>query len=196
VNITHRAAKPCFVVLTILAALAGGHAHGYNVAFNGIGGVNSDPYVGHSEGGFTVSPIAGTWLKGHSFGNPVPSIFGVPPTPALVRVTDTTTGLFTFSSVDLAGLTNSSATYSVEGFRNNSSVLVTSGTLSIANVFFNIPSPDSLAVLDRLDISISPNSASSFNVDNVVLNHVVPEPATFGLLAIGAVAALVVRRSR
>ena len=88
------------------------------------------------------------------------------------------------------------AAYTVEGFRNNGSVLVTSGTLNIADVFFNIPSPNTLAVLDRLDITIVPNTTTSFNIDNIVLNHVVPEPVTFGLLAVCSLVFLATRRSR
>jgi hypothetical protein len=176
--------------------LAGGIAHGYTVGFDTLGGANGTPFAGHSEGGFTVTPITGDWRVGQLFGDPVPSIFGVPPTLATVRVTDTVSGLFNFSSVNLAGITSSTATYTVEGFRNNGSVLVTSGTLNIADVFFNITSPNPATVLDRLDIAISPNSTTSFNVDNIVLNHVVPEPSTLALLAMCSLVGFVARRSR
>ena len=192
---THRKAKLCSVFVAILATLACSSARAYNVGFDTLGGITGTAFAGHSEGGFTVTPITGDWRVSQVIGSPIPSIFGSPPGLATVRVTDSVTGLFTFSSVNLAGNLTPTATYTVEGFRNNSSVLVTSGTLNIANVFFNIVGPNPATVLDRLDISISPNTTTSFNVDNIVLNRVVPEPSTLALIAMGALASFVACRS-
>lgn len=192
---THRAAQLCSVFLLLVVVSTGRVAQGYNIGFNTLGGVNFDPFVGHSEGGFTVSPITGTWLKGHSFGDPVPSIFGETAALSTVRVTDNTTGLFRFDQVKLAGLTVGSTTYTVEGFLNNVSVLPSiSGTLNIADTFFNIPNPSPSTIINRLDITLSRNSSSSFNVDNIVVHHI-PEPSTIALLVACAIG-VAARRSR
>jgi hypothetical protein len=182
--------------LVFLASLAwpGEYVRAYTVTFNGIGGNNLDPYAGHSEGGFVVTPATGAWFKGHWHGKPIPSIFGIPDQGS-VQVTNTATGLFTFSSVDLTSVTNANAMYSLEGFLSDSSVLISSGTLSIAESFITIPSPNPSTVLDRLKISITSNGATSYNIDNIVMHSVVPEPST-ALLSMGLPLLIYVSRRR
>jgi hypothetical protein len=194
--LTHRTSKLFFAFLATAALLLGSAAHGYNVGFNSIAGADGSAFTSHSEGGFSVSAVSGTWKVGLSSGNPAPSIYGEPPTLGVARVTDTTTGLFTFSSVDLAGFGSTTSTYTIEGFRNNGSVYSTGGTLNILNAWFTIPSPNPGIILDRLDISISGNSSQTFNVDNIVVNNAVPEPGTVALVAMTALAGCAICRVR
>ncbi len=60
----------------------------------------------------------------------------------------------------------------IEGTLADSTVLSTSGSLPAASTFITIPSPDSSQVFDLLRLEIIPNSAASFNVDNIVVTTV------------------------
>jgi PEP-CTERM motif len=194
-TITHRTAKLCPALLAFVATLVGGVAHGYTVGFKPIAGAQGSPFSNYAEGGFSVNNIAGTWKVGQNSGNPLPSIFGEPPALATVRVTNSVTGLFTFSSAQLAGNNSTTATFTIEGFRNNVSQYSIPGTLNLAGLYFTINSPNPATILDRLDIAVSGNSATTFNVDNISVNQV-PEPAALALIAMGALFGFSIRRSR
>ncbi|MBI82766.1 MAG: hypothetical protein CMJ81_06195 [Planctomycetaceae bacterium] len=64
----------------------------------------------------------------------------------------------------------------IEGTLADSTVLSTSGSLPAASTFITIPSPDSSQVFDLLRLEIIPNSAASFNVDNIVVTTVGVSP--------------------
>lgn len=66
-----------------LLALALGSASADVVTFNPLTGSNGDPYSGHVEAGFTITPTAGAWLKAFIFGNPVRDIFSRSDTAAI-----------------------------------------------------------------------------------------------------------------
>ena len=155
--------------------------------FDTIGGVNNDPYSGHSQGGFTYRPFLVSGGRGTNLETPSRASLGFRASPATVRVTDTPSGVVYFQRRRSGGVNSSTATYTVEGFRNNASVLMAAGPLSTPNVFLNVTSPNSTTVLDRLDITIVYNTVSSFNIDNIMVHHV-PEPSTLGLVAIAATA--------
>src|SRR5258706_7253466 len=91
------------------------------IAFSPLVGANGAAYAGHVEGGFTVTPTAGTWFEAHSTGNPVPDIFSNS-NPGTVSVT--TTGLFTFASADFN--TPGGEDYLITGFLGGNPVLVMS----------------------------------------------------------------------
>ena len=150
------------------------------VTFSSLGGANLGPYTGHDEGNFSMTTNAGSWLQGHIFGNPAPNILGGPigtPLFSRLEVVENTSGLFTFSSLDLTdNYWDPSLIYSIEGTLAGSTVLFTSGSLPAASTFITVPSPDSSQVLDLLRLEIIPNSASSFNVDNIVVTTVVVPP--------------------
>src|SRR5687768_16271320 len=96
------------LALPLLLLVAAGRSAGAQITFDALVGVNGSPYVGHSEAGFDVAPLAGQWSEGHAFGNPVPSVFGGPiprPLEGSLRVTRSGGGTFTFASVDLASPT-------------------------------------------------------------------------------------------
>ncbi len=193
---THRTAKLCLAFLAIVAALAGSVAQAYNVDFTGLAGADTSGFASHSQGGFTVTNAGNLWRVGQSSGNPAPSIFNESPGVGTARVTNTVTGLFTFSSVDLAGFGSSTSTYTIEGFRNNGSVYSTGGTLNLVGAYFTIPSPNPATILDRLDIAVSRNSSDHYNLDNIVVNQAVPEPSTLALIAMCSLVGFVARRSR
>jgi hypothetical protein len=166
-------------------------APAYTIAFASLNGGNDTPYTGHIEGNFRVAPTSGDWRQAQQYGNPAPDIFAGPVgsvIPASLDVTELTTGLFRFSSFDFSPNGSTATVYQITGFRSGNSVLSFSGSAGVATQFQTILSSNSTTVLDRLTFSFTPNGASSYNVDNIVVNTAVPEPTTVVLLtiAIGA----------
>ncbi|MEJ6719015.1 MAG: hypothetical protein QNK82_11045 [Akkermansiaceae bacterium] len=171
----------------LLSLFTASYSDAATIAFAPLNGGNLDVYDGHVEESFSVSVISGDWREGHMFGNPIPNILGVSastPFTASIEVIENTTGLFWFESVDLAGHGRPTATYTIEGFLGSSMVLSSSGILTSANSIVTISSPNASQIMDTLIIEITPNSTSSFNVDNIVVTAV-PEPSAVFLSILG-----------
>ena len=78
--------------------------HATTITFSSLSGANLSPFTIDTEGGFTVIPTLGTWLQGHVYGNPAPSILDASflnPGRAEISVTYGG-GLFTFNSLDFS----------------------------------------------------------------------------------------------
>ena len=187
-------------IVTILAQLSFlglicGVSNATTITFDSLVGSNGDEFLGLTQDDFLVTPTTGEWLEAHLNGNPTPSIFGRSDI-GIVEVTENTTGLFTFSSIDLAhGTLGLPGTYSIEGFLNSVSVLLTSGTMPLLD-FGTIGSPDSSQLLDTLAITMNKEGVS-YNIDNIVLVvQTVPEPSAFLLSASGLIGLANRRRAR
>ena len=88
-----------------------------------------------------------------------------------MTVTENTTGLFTFSSVDLVDGLAGSPVYEIEGFLNDAPVFNISGTLPPCLTTIN--NPDAFQILDTLTITIFRIDETTL-VDNIIgtpLNH-------------------------
>lgn len=152
------------------------------ITFSGLSGTNGTPFPSpYTESGFTVTATQGQWVEGQVFGNPAPSIFDGAGATALVtssiQITRVGGGSFTFSSVDFAslGVTN----YSILGAGFDEV-----GMVGPVQDFTTIASNNTLLDLTSLTITLTPQAgASSFNVDNIVVSSVTPEPATSGIVA-------------
>lgn len=154
------------------------------IGFTSLAGSNRDSYTGHAEAGFTVTPDFGSFYEAHFFGDPIPSIFLGPvgsPTTGTVGVVNNVTGLFTFDSVDLSSNTSDTGTFTFAGWLGGINVLNGGGGFAsgIASTFVTMSSPDSLQVLDLLEISLIPGAdVTSMNLDNIVVHsyrETVPE---------------------
>lgn len=88
------------------------------------------------------------------------------------------------------------ATYLFEGYNNNVLVLSQAGIIITDTSFLTYSNATPATTLDRLNISVSPGGGSSFNLDNIVVNRVIPEPSAFALLGLGTLAAGIVWRKR
>ncbi len=150
------------------------------IDFAGLSQPNGTPYFGSIEGNFTVTVNTGEWLEAHMNGNPVPDIFGRSAVGS-VDVTENTTGLFTFTSVDLDDASSGGFTYSINGFLDTVNVLSFGGVFP-GGQFPTIVSPEDTQVLDTLNIQIN-STTSSYNIDNIVVDTV-PEPASGLALAV------------
>lgn len=178
------------LAVMLLIAVSTGPAFSGTITFNGIGGVNGDPFTTYVESGFTVTPTTGIWKKGFGFGNPVPSIFS-PSATASITVTG---GTFDLISFDFGNANNlSGLTWSAAGFLNNVQVLSGSGNGPSTVMFITVPSPNSAALLDTLVLTGNLGNTSSYNFDNIVLSSV-PEPSTITFFAMGLVLAGFCRR--
>jgi hypothetical protein len=131
------------------------------------------------------------------YGSPFPSIFDGPvnsPGVAALQITDGA-GLFAFSSLDFSS-NNGDSTYDIQGFLGPTLQFHETGTLAGVSTpfhFSTLLSGDPALPIDGLLIEITPGAGvTSINLDNIVMVNV-PEPGTFGLLCVGALA-IVVRR--
>ena len=175
------------------------------ITFDPLSGANGDPYPGHTEGNFSVLAslnVSGNpaWFEAHQFGNPVPSIFAGSPEVSSVSVTENTTGLFRFGSVDLSSNIAAGSTYDITGFLLGSPVLSQSGAIGSINTFETISSVNTSTILDLLVIELTPGAGTtSMNLDNIVLEPEegggVPEPSTFAMMG-GLIILLGTRRLR
>jgi hypothetical protein len=163
------------------------------INFDTLAGPEATPFTTYTQNGFTVTATQGDWAVAETLGNPTPAIFG---TSLLGAIQITTTGNFTFSSVDLADGTRLAAgpfvTYSITGFLSGNSVLNLSGTTPGPGVFTTVTSPNTTQILDRLLVTLNqaPTPFDSYNVDNIVVNAAtiptvpssVPEPSSLFLV--------------
>jgi hypothetical protein len=91
-----------FPLAVLVLTLSLNTARGAVITFSPLPGPTDAPYGGHTEVGFTATPISGSWFQALLYGNPVPSIYDGPtgsPDTAALQVTDSPLP-FTFSSVD------------------------------------------------------------------------------------------------
>ena len=85
--------------------------------------------------------------------------------------------------MDLGDGSSGTADFIIQRFRNDSLILSPMGT-NIPNGFTTFTSPNTSMGLDHLDIQITADQTSSYNIDNIAVNTV-PEPATVVLLSLG-----------
>src|SRR4051794_22779387 len=185
--------------ITSLLPLSPSTLHAAVIDFGGLTGPNGAAFPSpYTEAGYVVTATQGNWVEGQSFGNPVPSIFdgagSVPLVVSSIRVAKTDGGAFTFSSVDLASNNGPSTyTFTGDGLSQTGTVTANLGLFTF-NTYTN-SSP--FLELTSLTITVNPTGeTSSYNLDNIVVNAVIPEPATFALLGLPLAVALVARRKR
>jgi hypothetical protein len=167
---------------TLLLLIAPSASQAVTIAFSGLVGANGDPMPNpYVESGFSVTPLSGTWLEAHQFGNPIPSIFGRS-AAGTVEVKETSSGPFAFSSVDLADAGSGGATYDLSGFLGATPIFSVSGG-PLPGSFVTVPSPSG-STIDRLDITMH-QAGATYNIENIVVNPV-PEPSSVVLLTLGA----------
>jgi hypothetical protein len=194
----------CSVIAVFAFGAAANPAKASLITFNNLGGANEDPYTGHTEGNFTVTPTGGSWFQGQIFGNPTPSIFAGPvgsPSVSSIRVEETSNGIFTFGGVDLTSNGAPGTSYTIQGFLNSTLVLSQTVTINSVNTFETIASSDTSMLLDELTITGTPGSnVTSFNIDNIEVSEsnasAAPEPATLTLLGTGVLSLLGYRWKR
>lgn len=188
-----------FAVAMLFGVCTPSQAALITIDFGPLSGANLDPYSGHVEDGFTISPILGEWFEAHLFGNPIPDIFAGPifsPSPSAIEVTG---GLFAFQSVDLTSNIAPGSTFLIQGFLSSVLVFSQAGTIGNVNTFNLIASLNPATFVDRLTILMTPDlETSSMNLDNIVLDTApapTPEPSALALLGLG-VAGLLCFRNR
>lgn len=163
-------------------------ANGQIIMFDNLTGSNSDPFTLVVENGFTVTSTVGMWREGHLSGNPNPSIFSSTDI-AQIEIAGPLFNWLSFQTND-GRITSgtSSATYEVEGFLNDVSVLI--HTAFVSPQYETNFSPDTSQSLDRLLVTFSRGETSTYNIDNIEL-RIIPEPsrALLCLLGLGAVLA-------
>jgi hypothetical protein len=169
------------VVFTALAIPA--LANAAVVDFNTLPGNNLDPFTTYTENGFTASANApGTWDVGKNFGNPVPSILDPPGNGSVTVVSDTGTGLFTFSSSDFSTASSGWVDgYTITGTLGGSTVFSTTGNFGFG--FATYGTGFSADTIDSLRIAFS--GGFDANIDNIVVNPAAattPEPASLELM--------------
>ena len=159
------------------------------ITFSGLPSGNP-PVTTYTEGGYTVSVVAGSFDGTSGNGVPPPSIF-TPTGNGTIDVTDG--GLFDFSSVALGnGSLSGTADFTITGILNG--VDLFTATESVGTAEFNTYSfpADSPIAIDTLQIAATGDA----NIDNITVNAIVPvaatpEPSTFALLGTGMLASLV-----
>jgi len=206
--------KFSIALLTMAAALAMAPvATATTINFTCPGSLNGGPacttspttqsLTSWSQGGFKVTPTAGSWDYNFYQGNPPPGISSGTSTAQTIAVAPNS-GDFSFHSVDLGTYVgDGSMTYSIVGDNgatqefditgtlNGSSCIPTVGICSADGLngngdhvyYFTISdAADSLIGITALDITLTPTSGQYGYVDNIVLT---PEPTTLLLLGTG-----------
>jgi hypothetical protein len=168
------------------------------ITFDGQTGVYGTIYPGHTEGAFTITPTAGVWYESSQYGSPTPSIYTGPPgvpQHSGIRITSAA-GLFSFGSLDFSS-NNGPTTYSIQGHLGAILQFQQFGMLQNPGPGFETLWSDYSGLpLDALLIDVTPGEGTtSFNLDNVTLPTLVPEPGALGLLAV-ALGAFVFLRLR
>ena len=100
------------------------------ITFSGLPATGFPPLTTYSEGGFTVTNVAGQFYTGDNFGNPEPDLFTIFDT-STITVTANGGSLFTFQNVDFANEQSANqAAYTISGTLNGMQVFSTSGQIS------------------------------------------------------------------
>jgi hypothetical protein len=156
--------------------------------FSYLPGPHGAPYLGSTEGDFTLTTPSGSWQQSLIYGNPGGSIFVGPlgaPAPAALNVTDSA-GRFNFISLDYSS-NNGESLFDIQGFLGANLLFHETGTLTASYSpfsFHTLLSNNPGMELDGLIIQLLPGpGATSINIDNIFL-VTVPEPGTAGLAAV------------
>lgn len=185
------------LALAAVAALATTSALATVITFDPLSGSNGDAYVGHSEGGYTITATSGQWFEGHSYGNPVPDIFSGPiyqPVSSTIEVTKDDGGYFHFVSVDASSNSASTGTLEVLGYHDGNLEFAMGAGFSSDSTFETKSNPFDFGYYNKIDFTLAPgDGVTSMNLDNIVLNAV-PEPASMALVLGGM--GLLARRRR
>lgn len=191
-----------FTRILVLSGLALGVSSAYGqllivqpagVGFSNLGGTNGQPYLGHVEGGFSVTPTAGSWFISQIYGTPLPSIYDGPVNTPGVGVLQITGGAvpFTLSSFDFSS-NNGDSLYNIRGFLGPNLQYEETGTLAGTFgpfAFSTLSILNSTVPVDGLFIGLTPDSGvTSINIDRIQV-MTVPEPACGLLLTFAALAA-------
>lgn len=164
------------------------------ISFATLSGPTGAPYIGHTEGDFSVTVTGGTWQQSLTYGNPIASIYDGPtgsPGLASLLITDNV-DLFTFGSLDFSS-NNGDSSYDIQGFFGPTMIYHQTGTLagSFTPFSFNTLVSDSPAMqFDSLLISVIPGGdVTSINLDNIGV-MTVPEPGAISFVALAVLAVL------
>jgi len=173
---------------------------GPGISFAPLTGPDGATYLGHTEGDFAVTPTAGAWFQGLSYGNPIPSIYDGPinsPGTAVLQVTDSV-GLFTLNSLHYSS-NNGNSFYDIQGYLGATLAYHETGTLSGSFDPFSFNTLTTAHPNDPIDglfIALIPGfGVSSINLDNIGVTTV-PEPGSLLLLAAGLAALVRCRPSK
>ena len=165
-----------FVVLTLVQLAAA------SLTFDPLQGDNGTDYFGHNEAGFLVDVVDGLFYEAQFFGNPTPSIFGVG--VSSLRITRAASLLFTFTSLDVSSNVFAGADFELVGTLQNQELFRLMERVMQPSTFTGIMNPQAQVQIDELLIFVSPNDATSFNVDNIHASAI-PEPSSVLLLSAG-----------
>lgn len=195
----------CLLSGVLLLVSAAGASNAQTITFGALPGESGDFFTGpYSEAGYAVTLLSGTICVGKIFGNPIPNLFGgldcdhaTSATPATLSIKKIDGGLFYFVGADLATEVGS-ASYTFAGFLAAVSQYSAGGVLPITDTFDTYAGSAPGTSIDELRILLNGNDAISYNIDNIQLSAstVVPEPASFLLMAAGLAGLTYVQRKR
>jgi hypothetical protein len=163
---------------------------GPGISFSSLTGTNGAPYVGDTEGDFTVTPTAGSWFQSTNYGNPTPSIYVGPinsPGIGTILISDRV-GPFKLSSFDFSS-NNGDSSYDVQGYLGQNLEYEETGTLDGSFPpgfgFQTVLDTHAAVPIDGLIIEIIPGAGvTSINLDNIMVTTI-PEPRSSCFLAVG-----------
>jgi hypothetical protein len=174
--------KQAGALVIATAFVSAASAQQVTIDFGGLSGSEGDSVGTYTEDGYTLVEIPFTLDQGFSNGNPPPSIYTQSIT-GLGDFTEGTTGLFTFNGFD--GWSDDSQFFDAQvtaiGWLEGATVY-SEGFLMTDNTWSTFVSANSDVVIDRLQISLVINDASTLAVDNFVFTTV-PAPGALALLA-------------
>lgn len=167
----------------LLAITAAGSAE--TITFSGLPTTGFPPLTSpYTEGGFTVTNTAGQYYAGDAFGDPTPDLFEYEGA-STITVVASGGGDFTFLDMDLANY-SASGTYTFTGSLDGSTVFSLTGDIAGADTFSAYASPNALAPIDELTVTLD-NAQGESDLDNITVNAIAstPEPSSFLLLGSG-----------
>lgn len=176
----HISVRKCQLWLILFVLLCAASTTQGAITFNGLAG-SPGPFTNYSEGGFQLTASGQWWALVDTsptpgvLGNPEPGIWAESYYSSL-EITNNSNQLFTFSGFDIwnPSLATPSATYSIQGSLNGSSVFSSTGVIP-GNQWYNAASTSSLAV-DKIVINLERGQAEQVYLDNLDA-QVIPEPS-------------------